>query len=132
MKETFSKFAPVIILFVLINALAFILKSFLHSHGFGIRFLLIANLLLFLISFAGFFIQMKALKSSNINAFIRGVYSSLLLKIFILIIAVALYLFMTHGNVNKPSLFTSMGLYILYTAIEVKQLMKISRRKPNA
>jgi len=43
-----------------------------------------------------------------------------------------IYLFISGGKVNKPSLLTAMALYILYTFIEVKQLLKISRRKPNA
>jgi hypothetical protein len=75
---------------------------------------------------------MKGLRSANINAFIRGVYSSLLLKMVIIMIAVIIYIFITGGKVNKPSLFTSIGIYFLYTSIEVTQLMKIARRKPNA
>jgi hypothetical protein len=132
MKEIYNKSAPLIVLFILINAVAFIFKSFLHDQGFGIKFLLTANLILFCMSLFAFFIQMSGLKSTNINAFIRGVYGSLLVKIFIVIIALGIYLFITKGKVNKPSLFTSMGLYILYTVIEVRQLMKISRRKTNA
>jgi len=128
----YSKSVPLIVLFILINALAFILRTFLHDQGFGIKFLLTANLLLFCMSLFAFFIQMSGLKSTNINAFIRGVYGSLLVKVFIVIIALGIYLFITKGKVNKPSLFTSMGLYILYTVIEVRQLMKISRRKTNA
>lgn len=132
MREAFRKFIPVIVLFALVNTVVLIFKTFLVSQGFGIEFLIIANLMLFLISFFGFVIQTKALDSTNINAFIRGVYSSLLMKIFIVIIVLGLYLFITRGKVNKPSLFTSMGLYIFYTVLEVMQLMKISRKKPNA
>ena len=127
-----KKYVPVVILFVFINVMVLIFKSFLQLNGYEIRFLLIANAALFLLSLSGFFIQVKGLKSSNINAFIRSVYSSLLLKIVIIMIAVIVYIFITGGKVNKPSLFTSMGVYFLYTFIEVTQLMKIARRKPNA
>lgn len=132
MKEIYNKSVAVIVLFILINASAFLFKNFLHAQGFGIKLLLTANLLLFVLTLLGFFIQMRAIKSTNINAFIRGVYVNLLLKIFIVIIALGIYLFITKGKVNKPSLFTAMGLYILYSSIEVKQLMKISRKKTNA
>jgi hypothetical protein len=132
MKGIYNKSIPVIVLFILINALAFIFKTFLHNQGFGIKFLLTANLLLFCLSLLAFFIQMRGLKSVNMNAFIRSVYASLLVKIFIVIIALAVYLFVTKGKVNRPSLFTAMALYIVYTFIEVRQLMKISRRKTNA
>jgi hypothetical protein len=131
MKEIYNKSVPVVVLFILINPLAFIFKTFLHDNGFGIKFLLTANLLLFCLSLVAFFIQMRGLKSVNINAFVRSVYASLLVKICIVIIALAVYLFITKGKINRPSLFTSMALYILYTFIEVRQLMKISRRKTN-
>lgn len=125
-------YAPVILLFVFITAIIFIFKSFLELNGFELSFLFIANMILFLLSLSGFFIQMKGLKSTNINAFIRGIYSSLLLKMFIIMIAVIIYIFITGGKVNKPSLFTSMALYFLYTSVEVTQLMKIARQKPDA
>ncbi len=124
-----KKFAPLILLFVLITLIIFILKPFLKSNGFSINFLLIGNLILFMISFSGFLFQVRGLRSTNTNAFIRGIYSSLLIKMFVIIIAVFMYAFITNGKVNKPSLFTCMGLYFLYTAIEVKQLMKIARKK---
>ena len=127
-----KKYVPVMLLFVLINMLVFIFKSFLRLNGFEIKFLLIANAVLCILSLSGFFIQMKGLRSGNINAFIRGLYSSLLLKMVIIMIAVIAYIFITGGKVNKPSLFTSMGIYFLYTSIEVTQLMKIARRKPDA
>ncbi len=132
MKEIYNKSVPVIVLFILVNAAILIFKLPLVTMGFEISFLLIANLLLFCLSLAGFFIQMRGLKSSNTHAFIRGIYASLLLKIFIVVIVLGIYLFISGGNVNKPSLLTAMALYILYTFIEVKQLLKISRRKPHA
>jgi hypothetical protein len=132
MKEIYNKSVAVIILFILINACAFFFKTFLHDHGFGIKFLLAANLLLFCLSMLAFVIQVRGIQSVNTNVFIRSVYASLLVKIFIVIIALAAYLFITKGKINRPSVFTAMGLYILYTFIEVKQLMKISRRKTNA
>ena len=127
-----KKYVSLIVLFVLINAMLFIFKPFLQLNGFETRFLLVANAVVFLLSLSGFFIQMKGLRSHNINVFIRGVYSSLLLKMVIIMVAVIVYIFVTGGKVSKPTLFTAMALYFVYTSIEVTQLMKIARRKPNA
>jgi hypothetical protein len=132
MKKGYKMFTPLFVLFICINALIFIFRSFLEAHGFAIIFLAAANMLLFCVSFSGFFLQLRGLRSSKIHGLISGVYASLLIKIFIVIIALALYLFITKGKVNKPSLFASMAFYILYTFIEVKQLLKISRSNPNA
>ena len=127
-----NKYAPLIVLFVSINAVVFIFKSFLQQNGFATGFLLIANAVLCILSLSAFLIQMKGLKSGNSNVFIRGIYISLLLKILIVMIAVLACMFITRGKFNRPSLFTSMGIYLLYTSIEVAQLMKIARRKPHA
>lgn len=127
-----KKFVPVIVLFAMITTLIFVLKPFLKSNGFDIIFLLAGNLILFTLSISGFLIQMRGLRSANTHVFIRGIYASLLLKMFIILIAVLIYVFINRENVNKPSLFTCMALYILYTATEVKQLLKIARKKSDA
>ena len=127
-----NKYSAVITLFVLIAGAIFIFKPLLQSLGFDVRFLLIANLLLFFVTLCGFFIQMNGLKSANTNAFIRGVYFSFLIKLFVIMIAVTIYLFIMRSRLNKPSLFTSMGIYLLYAAVEVFQLMKIARSKSDA
>ena len=133
MKNDLSKkFIPVIVLFVFINLPILLFKTFLIKSGFEISFLLIANALLFLLTLFGFFIQLKTVSSSNVNAFIRGIYSSLLLKMFVIVAAIFIYIYITGGKVNKPSLFTSMAFYLLYTFIEVVQLMKLARKKTNA
>jgi len=120
------------LLFILINILVFIFKNSLVASGFNIGFLLTANVILFLLSLFGFFIQKKGVSSTNINAFIRGVYSSTLLKLFVIVIAIVIYILAMHGEVNKPSLFTAMAIYIIYTSVEVIQLVKLARKKPDA
>ncbi len=132
MNQLYRKWVPAFVVFLIVNTTVFIFKKPLQDDGFGLRFLLIANLLLFLVGLAGFLVQMKALKSKSMHTFIRGVYVSLILKIFIVIIALATYLFITQGKINKPSLFTALGLYIIYTLFEVRQLMKTARHKSDA
>jgi hypothetical protein len=126
------KFVPVIGFFILANILIFIFMKLLRSSGFNISFLLGANAVLFLLSSFGFLIQTKGVKSSNVNAFIRSIYSSLLLKLFVIVAAIPIYILLLGGKVNIPSLFTAMVFYIIYTSIEVIQLMKIARKKSDA
>ncbi|MEO6636676.1 MAG: hypothetical protein ABIN25_00280 [Ginsengibacter sp.] len=127
-----KKYLPLLLLFVFVVAIVFLFRSNLQSAGFDLSLLYIANFILFVLSFLGFLLQLKGLRSANHNAFIRGVYGSLLLKMFVVLIAVFAYVFLTHGKINKPSLFTSMGLYLVYTFVEVAQLMKLARKKTNA
>ncbi len=127
-----KKFIPLLLLFGCVVAIVFLFTSVLQSAGFNIAFLYVANLILFVLSFLGFLLQLRGLRSANHNAFIRGVYGSLLLKMFVVLIAVFAYVYLTHGKINKPSLFTSMALYLVYNSVEVALLMKLARKKANA
>lgn len=127
-----KKFIPVIIFFGFTILLILVLKRSLISRGFDISFLVIADIILFLLSFFGFLVQTKGVTSSNVHAFVRGLYLSLLLKMFVIIGAILIYIFAMGGSVNKPALFTSMAFYLVYTSIEVIQLMKIARKKTDA
>ena len=131
-QSLLKKLLPVIVFFILINALVVIFGYSLIAAGFNAGFLLAANVILFLLTCFGFFIQTKGVRSTNVHAFIRGVYSSLLLKMFVIVGAIVVYILIMSGQVNKPSLFTSMGIYLVYTSMEVIQLMKIARKKTNA
>ena len=128
----FRKFIPVILFFIFTIAFIIVFKKALISRGFDISFLLIADIILFLLSLFGFFVQTKGVTSSNVHAFVRGLYSSLLLKMFVIIGAILIYIFVMKGEVNKPALFTSMAFYLIYTSLEVIQLMKIARKKTDA
>ena len=128
----FNKFIPVLAFFIMISLLTLVFKKWLIQNGFEVGFLFGANVVLFLLSSFGFFIQTKGVNSTNVNAFIRGIYSSLLMKMFVIVAAIFIYIYITGGKVNKPALFASMAIYLVYTSIEVTQLMKIARRKPDA
>lgn len=125
-------FLPIILVFVMLNGLIITFKTFLENNGFDRDFLIIANLLLFILSLTAFYLQQRAIQSNNPNAFVRGVYTAMIVKLFVCMIAVAVYAFMRKSNINKPALFTSMGIYILYTSFEVAGLMKVARKKKNA
>ena len=127
-----KKFIPVTGLFLLVNMVVFIFGNSLKEYGFNIGFLIVANAILFILTFLGFYIQTKGVRSTNVNAFIRGIYSSLLLKMFVIVAAIVIYIVWMGGAVDTPSILTSMGIYLVYTSLEVIQLMKIARKKPDA
>ena len=125
-------FLPITLVFIILNGLIVTFKTFLESKGFDRDFLIIANLLLFSLCIAGLFLQRRGLQSTNTHAFIRSVYSAMLLKIFVCLAAVMVYIFSNTSIVNKPALFASMGIYLVYTSIEVAALMTALRKKKNA
>ncbi|CAN5168420.1 hypothetical protein BH09BAC2_BH09BAC2_14530 [soil metagenome] len=117
------------VVFLLISVLVFSFKNFLTDHGFNTTFVLIANIFLFIISVIAILIQYRGVTSANNQAFFRAVYSAMMIRMFLSAIAIVIYAVAVDGAVNKPALLTSMGLYLLYTAIEVKGLMKTLRKK---
>lgn len=122
-------YLPIVLLFVILTAVILVFKNFWESNGFDPQFLIWSNLFLFILSIGGFLLQQKGLKSPNPNAFVRGVYGSMLFKMFLVMIVVLVYFLLFKNQINKPGLFTAMGLYIVYTVVEVTSLMKVARKK---
>ncbi len=108
-----------------------VFRKWFESKGFDTDVLIISNLLLFVLCIAGIYLQQKGLSAAGTPAFLKSVYSALMLKMFICIIVFFIYAWFA-GNINQPALFVSMGLYVLYTAFEVGILMSIVRKKKNA
>ena len=131
-KENRKAFFPIVLLFIILNGLILTFKTFLENYGFDREFLIWANLFLFFISIGGFLLQRKGLQSPNPQAFVRDMYASMMFKMFICMIVVLIYVFLFRSKINKPGLFTAMGLYIVYTVVEVTALMKVARKKKNA
>jgi len=104
----------------------------LENWGFDYSALVIGNLLVFAISFLSYWMAVKGLTTKNNHAFFRWVYGSIMIKLFLLAGVAFVYIMMNKKEVNKPALFFCMGLYIIYTFIEVSALMKLNKQKTNA
>ena len=122
-------FFPVILFFVLLNAIFIAGKNFFDDKGFDRDVLIIGNLLLFLITLMSLFMGKKGLNNPNPHAFVRSVYGSIMIKLFLFIIVALIYIAIYQKQLNKPALFTCMGLYLVYTFMEVSILMKMLKHK---
>jgi ACR3 family arsenite efflux pump ArsB len=132
MQNKRRAFFPIAVFFLLLNALIVVFKNLLEKWGMDQFVLIIGNLILFIATTISFFISIKGLKSSNPHAFVRSVYSSVMLKFFVFAIAAFIYIQVAKASVNKSALFTCMGLYLVYTFLEVSVLTKLLRNKANA
>jgi len=132
MRRNRSPLLPLIILFILLNALFLTGKNFLERSGFDQSVLIIGNLILFAATLVSFVFARRGLRSENPQAFVRSVYMSIMIKLFICVIAAVIYIFLFRKNLNRPALFTCMGLYLVYTFIEVSVLTKTLKEKRHA
>ena len=114
---------PVVVAFIIITILLLSLKNNLEAKGVDAYVVMGGNLVLFMASSLSIFMYAKALKNQNAFGFVRNVYSGFILKFFILIAAVIIYLF-TAKEVNKPALFICMGLYFIYTFVGTRTVLK--------
>lgn len=128
-KRRFKSFAPVVFFFIALNGFFIAGKNMLAKWGIDQDVVIIGNLLLFLITLISFVLGLRGLKNPNPHAFVRSVYTSMMLKLFLCVIAAFIYISMYRDNLNKPALFTCMGLYLVYTFMEVSVLMKLLKEK---
>jgi hypothetical protein len=132
MNHSLKFIRPLIILFIVFNAFFLTAKNLLLSWGVDREVLIAGNLLVFLTVLVSFFLLQKAIYSSNPQAFVRAMYGSFIIKFFVLALAAFIYIQVTKKNVNKQALFGSIGIYFIYTFIEISALMKLMKQKKNA
>ena len=125
-----KSFTPILLIFIVLNALLLVFRSRFEEWNVDADVLLVANLLLFVITLISFMLAMRGLKNPNPNVFVRSVYSSMIIKLFAGMIAATIYISIYQKGLNKPALFGSMGLYLLYTFSEVAVLTRMLRQKP--
>jgi len=56
----------------------------------------------------------------------------MLLKMFVCVIAVLIYVLISKSGINKNGLLLSMFLYLIYLAVEVSAISKINKQRKNA
>lgn len=128
-KEYGQHTRPLIILFVMLNALLFALQRKLEDKHISMDVVLIANVILFAVSMANIYFQMKNLRNSNPNAAIRGVMAGTFLKLFVLAASAMIYLFAAGEQRSVKAVFVGMGLYIVYTWLEVRISLRLNPKK---
>ncbi|MCX6206143.1 MAG: hypothetical protein NTZ19_07820 [Bacteroidetes bacterium] len=120
MLEKKKVFVPLVLVFVIVNLLALLFGSILKAWKIDPYVVGVANTLLFLISIYNAVQHLKAMAPTNPHAMVRGVMGSTVLKLFVLGTAAFLYLYNAGENKNINGLFFSMGLYLLYTWLDVR------------
>ena len=121
----------IIYFFLAITLIFLVLRYMLPVSAVNFNVLLLGNLLLFLVGWISVRMSSKAVHHKNVQVFLRLVYGSFLMKFFVLAIAAFVYISVFRKEVNKPALFGCFALYIIYTFIEVRSVLKQSK-KPNA
>jgi len=131
-KTSLQQIRPLLFIFVFITAFCITGRNWLVKNGISQELVLFGNLILFAVSLLAYYINIRALRSSNPQSSVRAMFGSFMIRFFVLAMAAFIYIMIAKKNVNKPGLMICAGLYILYTAFETKALMQLAKQKKNA
>jgi hypothetical protein len=122
---------PLVFVFLAIGSVVLIFRKFLDHNGIDWEVVSGGNLVIYLITIVSLHMLTKGLDAVSTHAFLRSAYSGILLKLVTCAVAAFIYIAIAKQKVNKPSIFIMMALYLLYTFVEMRIVMKHSKRKPN-
>lgn len=112
-------FIPVLFLFVLTNTLLLFSNAYFGtSTVFKFRFIMVVNLMLFTLSLFNF-IRLRKVVLTKPSAMVRSVMVGTLLKMMVFAGAALTYAAQKQAPVGIPTLLSSMGLYLIYTWLEI-------------
>ena len=123
---------PIYFLFVTINVLSIVFRDRLESRSFDVDLVIWANLILCGLTLFSHYLLYKGMRAQTTAGFLKAVYGSFLFKLVLVAGLVAVYVFTHRDTANKASLITAMVLYLLYTFVEVRSLLKLSRPNKHA
>lgn len=118
---------PVFIFFIMVNSFCLLFKNWLTSKGIDPLVLGAGNSILFFLSVIIYFMQKKSLHNPNPNVFVRSVMAGTFIKLVVIAGAVIIYLLTAGENKSNYAVLAAMGLYFVYTFIEVKTVSKLNK-----
>jgi hypothetical protein len=123
-------FLPILAFSLVATILILAGAQILRDRNVDDHILLGGNVLLFAVTAISYFIHLRSIRTPNPHAFVRTVYGSLIVKMVVCMIAALLYGWMAK-SVNKYAIFGCFILYVVYTFLEVRILLKFLKKSPN-
>lgn len=124
-KTTYLLFS---LIFLVISSILLLTSSWLTTLQLDVTIVLAANLLLFLVTIFSATLTAKSFANPNLQASIRAVMLSFMVKFFVLAIAAFVYIYVQRQSVNLRALISAAMLYLIYTGVEVRLLLKALKK----
>lgn len=112
---------PILALFAFINCLCFLVME--HMPNFNYYFIIVVNTMLIFMAFLSY-IRILKMDMNNPNAMIRSVMIGTLMKLGVFAIAALIYAKTQPTKVGIPTLSVCMGIYLLYSWLEIRWATK--------
>ena len=124
-----KKIRPLVLFFLIVNALAVVGDKQIAAWGMKQDVLIVANILLFVFSLIGLLLQLNASKNPNPNAIVRAVMAGMGLKLIGFAAALLIYLSIVGKDKSVYSIYAALGLYVVYTWMEVRLFLRQNTKK---
>lgn len=109
------------------TAIQFLWKA---EPRFDYTALMIANVIMLVLSLIGWALQRRTLNDRP-QAFVRGVYSATLLRLFVCLVGIMGYALANRTTVYKPTLVVMGGIYFVYIIVESLVVSNTAKRIGN-
>ena len=119
----FKKIMPILALFMLLNTIGFYCMYFTSLVGVKFPFVLVVNLMLFILSFLSL-IRLQKMDITKPNQMVQSVMMGTLVKMMVFAIAALIYSKQQKAPVGMTTLLISMGIYLVYTYLEIQWTLK--------
>lgn len=107
-------------------AIAGLLMLLPRAQGFDIPALLVADLLMLALSLGGWMLMRPRLEERP-QAFVRGVLSATLLRLFVCFAAILVYALLKRPHLHRPTVFLMFGIYAAFTVVETLVMSRHAR-----
>lgn len=120
---------PFLGIYLLITVVSLSLGSFFAEKQINLVVVLSANTILLAFSLLNLGFQQKNINNPNSAAVIRGLMAGTFLKLMGLATAALIYLVAAGASRSVNAVFIGMGLYIVYTWLEVRVSLRMKPKK---
>lgn len=125
-----AAFRPLLLIAIMSTALMIIFREKLANWNMNTDVLIWGNLILFIATISSFYFFYRSLAKRSL-AFLNMVYMGLFVKLGLCLMASFLYIYLAGKSVNKPAILALMGLYLVYTFIELMIITRLGREQQN-
>lgn len=123
-----SFYFPLLVFFLATSIAFFVLRDKFIHHGFDATVLLLINLYLFSLSLISLYLHIQGFFHPRTQVFLRSVYGTMMMKMFLTVIAVLIYALLAREQLNTPAVFSGMGLYFAYTFLELRVVFALLKQ----
>jgi len=119
------------LLFLFFTGVFFLFKALFPDLSFNLSVVLTGNLILLMATLLSFVFYKRSLVNSRGAYIVRMMYTAMLVKMFICLVAITAYIIAKRSTIDKTAIVICFGLYLIYTFVELSVLMQMSRAQKN-